>query len=225
MFELLLAAFGTSLVTGMRHATDPDHVVAVTTIVSRERSIWRAAGVGALWGLGHSVTILLVGGLLIGLRVTMTPRVGLSLELAVAGMLITLGILNLVGTRAPATAQDADAPHAHRARTLPPFAVGTVHGLAGSAAATLFVTGMIADAWWAMAVLMVFSVATVLGMTLVTFALALPAAYAAASMARLQRGLRLASGLASVAFGVYLAHQIGFVDGLFTSATPSWNAH
>ena len=221
MLELLLAAFGTSLVSGMRHATDPDHDVAVTTIVSRERSLWSATGVGVLWGLGHSITILLVGGLLIALRVTLTPRIGLSLELGVAGMLITLGILNLLGARGPRAGE----AHARRVGTLPPFVVGTVHGLAGSAAATLFVTGMIADPWWAMAVLLVFCAATVIGMATVTFALALPSAYAASRMARLQQGLRLASGLASVAFGVYLAHQIGFVDGLFTSATPSWNAH
>ena len=219
MLELLLAAFGASLVTGMRHATDPDHVVAVTTIVSRERSVWRAMGVGVLWGLGHSATILLVGGLLIALRVTVTPRIGLSLELAVAGMLITLGVMNLVGAR---SAQQA---HTHASTTLPSFVVGSVHGLAGSAAATIFVTGLIADPWWAMAVLGTFCAATVLGMTTVTFALALPSAFAAARMARLQHGLRLASGVASVAFGVYLAHQIGFVDGLFTTSAPSWNAH
>src|SRR5687768_6286348 len=118
MLELLLAAFGASLVTGMRHATDPDHVVAVTTIVTRERSVWRATGVGVLWGLGHSATILLVGGLLIALRVTVTPRLGLSLELAVAGMLITLGVLNLVGARGVRGAGATDA-HAHRGATLP----------------------------------------------------------------------------------------------------------
>lgn len=220
MLELLLAAFGASLVSGMRHATDPDHVVAVTTIVTRERSVWGATGVGVLWGLGHSATILLVGGLLIALRVTLTPRIGLSLELAVAGMLITLGVLNLVGTRGARTAT----PHTHATSTLPPFLVGSVHGLAGSAAATLFVTGMIADPWWAMAVLVVFCVATVLGMTTVTLALALPSAFAAARMSRLQGGLRVASGFASVAFGVYLAHRIGFVDGLFLSSAPGWNA-
>ena len=222
MFDLLLAAFGTSLLAGMRHATDPDHVVAVTTIVARERSAWRAARVGAMWGLGHTLTILLVGALLVGLELTISPRLGLSMEFAVAAMLVMLGVLNLVGTRLPHT-HDGGAPRAAR-RTLPPFVVGTVHGLAGSAAATLFVTSLIPDARWAMAVLLVFGVATILGMMIVTMLLALPSAYAAARLGRLQHGVRVASGIASIGFGLWLAHRIGVHDGLFT-ATPHWTAH
>src|SRR5688572_26527423 len=61
----LLLTFITSLMLGMRHATDPDHIVAVTTIVTRERSVLKAAGIGAVWGLGHTITLLLVGGAII----------------------------------------------------------------------------------------------------------------------------------------------------------------
>lgn len=228
MLHLLLAAFGTSLLAGMRHATDPDHIVAVTTIVARERSVWRAARVGAMWGLGHTITIVAIGTLLVALELTITPRVGLSMEFAVAAMLVTLGVLNLAGTRLPharphAVDDEAGAPPASR-RTLPPFVVGTVHGLAGSAAATLFVTTLIPEPRWAIAVLVVFGVATILGMMLVTFLLALPSAFAAARLGRLQHGLRVASGIASIGFGLWLAHEIGFRDGLFT-ATPTWSAH
>lgn len=226
MLDLLLAAFGTSLLTGMRHATDPDHVVAVTTIVARERSVLKAAGVGALWGLGHTATILVVGACIVGLRLTISPRLGLSMELVVAAMLVTLGVLNLLGARAPRAhvhGTPASKPAAP-ARTLPPFVVGTVHGLAGSAAATLFVTSLIPDPLWAMAALLVFGLATVVGMTLVTTLLALPAAYAAPRLATLQRGLRIASGVASIGFGIWLGHQIGFEDGLFTGS-PRWDAH
>ena len=95
MAELLtLAGFGFLL--GMRHATDPDHVVAVTTIVSQQRSLARAARTGVLWGLGHTATIILVGGAIVLLKVRLSgipPRVGLSLELAVAVMLIVLGLI------------------------------------------------------------------------------------------------------------------------------------
>ncbi len=82
---------------GMRHATDPDHVVAVTTIVSRERSMFHAAIIGALWGLGHTLTILLVGSAMILFKLTIPPRIGLGMELSVGCMLILLGILNLTG--------------------------------------------------------------------------------------------------------------------------------
>ena len=82
---------------GMRHATDADHVIAVTTIVSRQRKIHSAALIGILWGLGHTLTIMLVGGAMIIFSVEISPRLGLSLELGVALMLIILGLLNLKG--------------------------------------------------------------------------------------------------------------------------------
>src|SRR5215510_9066214 len=82
---------------GMRHATDADHVVAVTTIVSRERSVRSAALVGILWGLGHTLTIFLVGSLIILFGVVIPPRLGLTMELSVGLMLILLGVLNLSG--------------------------------------------------------------------------------------------------------------------------------
>src|SRR5271169_5971401 len=92
-----LAAMVLGLFLGMRHATDPDHVVAVTTIVSRERTLVHAAIVGALWGLGHTFTIVAVGSAIILLKLTIPPTLGLTMELAVAVMLILLGALNLTG--------------------------------------------------------------------------------------------------------------------------------
>src|SRR5262245_37101686 len=85
------------LLLGMRHATDPDHVVAVATIVSRQQSTSGAALIGSLWGVGHTVTITLVGGLIILFDVVIPPRVGLAMEFSVGLMLILLGILNLTG--------------------------------------------------------------------------------------------------------------------------------
>src|SRR5215510_3228092 len=82
---------------GMRHATDADQVVAVTTIVSRERSIRSAALIGVLWGLGHTITIFLVGSLIILFGIVIPPRLGLTMELSVGLMLILLGVLNLSG--------------------------------------------------------------------------------------------------------------------------------
>lgn len=82
---------------GMRHATDPDHVIAVSTIVSRERSLSKAGLIGALWGLGHTITIVLVGAAIILFNLVIPPRVGLTMEFAVGLMLILLGLLNLTG--------------------------------------------------------------------------------------------------------------------------------
>src|SRR5437016_1934851 len=85
---------------GMRHATDPDHIVAVTTIVSRERSVIKAAWIGAVWGIGLTITLLVVGGAMIAFKVAFDARLGLSLEMSVAIMLIVLGLLNLFDVRA-----------------------------------------------------------------------------------------------------------------------------
>jgi high-affinity nickel-transport protein len=93
----LLAVCLLGFFLGMRHATDADHVIAVTTIVSRQRSTGGAALIGALWGVGHTLTILVVGAGIILLGWVIPPRVGLSLELSVGVMLIVLGFMNLTG--------------------------------------------------------------------------------------------------------------------------------
>jgi high-affinity nickel-transport protein len=81
---------------GMRHATDPDHVIAVTTIVSRERKISKAAWIGVFWGAGHTLTILVVGAAIILFGLVIPPRLGLSMELSVGLMLILLGAMNVI---------------------------------------------------------------------------------------------------------------------------------
>jgi high-affinity nickel permease len=93
----LLSIIALGFFLGMRHATDPDHVIAVTTIVSRQQSIRHAALIGILWGVGHTITILAVGSAIILFGVVIPPRLGLSMELSVGLMLILLGILNLSG--------------------------------------------------------------------------------------------------------------------------------
>ena len=208
----LFLTFITSLMLGMRHATDPDHIVAVTTIVSRERSVARAAGIGAVWGLGHTITLLVVGGAIIAFKIAFNARLGLSLELAVAVMLIVLGLLNLFDARSSTRGLS----------TSRPFFVGIVHGLAGSAAAALLIVPLIDDPRWAALYLLTFGFGTVVGMALITLTIALPSSFATARMPSLQRSLRLASGAVSLVFGIYLAHKIGFGDGLFT-ADPRWS--
>ncbi|HEY7503931.1 MAG TPA: hypothetical protein VH700_07510 [Gemmatimonadales bacterium] len=91
----LLAVMALGLFLGMRHAADPDHVIAVTTIVSRHASAGRAAVIGLLWGVGHTLTIMVVGVGIVLLGWVIPPRVGLSLELSVGLMLIVLGVVNL----------------------------------------------------------------------------------------------------------------------------------
>lgn len=252
---------------GMRHATDADHVIAVTTIVSRQRSIRAAALIGSVWGVGHMLTILTVGGAIILFSIVIPERVGLVMELGAGFMLVTLGIMNLTGLRQwardrrrPAGSQ-AGGQHSHPHRhgdyvhdhihghsgtdhghaadqtsqarldrrlgglglyqAVRPLIVGVVHGLAGSAAVALLVLTTLRDPLWAIVYLLLFGLGTIVGMMLITVAIAAPFAYAIARFEGMSRHLRLATGVLSLAFGLFLVHQVGFIDGLFTPY-PRW---
>jgi high-affinity nickel-transport protein len=252
-------------VLGMRHATDPDHVIAVTTIVARQRKAASAAWIGALWGLGHTLTILAVGGGIILFRWVIPPRIGLSMEFSVGLMLILLGVMNLTGIwRVIANRKTAangrpmhshphshgdfvhDHPHGHGSgghphdpdrtpvgwldrrlggvgayRWVRPLLIGIVHGLAGSAAVALLVLASIADPTWAVFYLLIFGLGTIAGMILITVVIAVPFAWGSARSVRVGEMLRISSGVLSLAFGLFLAWQIGVVHGLF-GGQPTW---
>lgn len=263
----LLAVLALGFFLGMRHATDPDHVIAVTTIVARHRTARGAALIGAVWGVGHTLTILVVGGGIILFSWVIPGRLGLSMELAVGVMLIVLGIANLrdvlrLVRRSAATAPEAASgqlhshphshgdyvhshahghepeSHPHQPEQTPvgwldrhfgglglyqlvrPLVVGVVHGLAGSAAVALLVLATISNPKWAVLYLLIFGIGTIVGMMLITVAIALPFALSP-RQSRFAGRLRLASGLVSVAFGLLLTYQIGIVHGLFTGH-PHW---
>src|SRR5512147_795024 len=110
----LLSIIAIGFFLGMRHATDPDHVIAVSTIVSHQRKTARAALIGAFWGLGHTVTILVVGSAIILFNLVIPARVGLAMELSVGFMLIVLGIWNLASfMRSVPVATDHPVIHSH----------------------------------------------------------------------------------------------------------------
>jgi len=224
---------------GMRHATDPDHVIAVTTIVTRQRGVAKAGIIGALWGMGHTFTIFVVGAAIILFKVAIPPRVGLSMEFAVGLMLILLGVLNLTGILR--RLQQEFTPSADIApsgggrferalremglyNALRPLVVGIVHGLAGSAAVALVVMAAISDPWWAIAYLFLFGLGTIAGMMVMTTILALPIGYTGRRFSGWNHAMTFASGLLSVGFGLFLSYQIAIAGGLF-SASPQWTPH
>jgi high-affinity nickel-transport protein len=197
-------------VLGMRHATDADHVVAVATIVTRQRRLFGAALTGLAWGVGHTLTIVAVGASIILFNVVIPEWVSVRMELSVGVMLIALGIVNVAaflrdGHVEPALASLDRRLGAFRAYALArPLVIGIVHGLAGSAAVALLVLATIHEPRWAMAYLVVFGIGTIAGMMLITTGLASAIRYAGHRSAALGRHLGLASGLASMAFGLWL---------------------
>ena len=229
---------GLGLLLGMRHSTDPDHVVAVSTIVSKQRSIRQAGLIGTIWGLGHTLTIFAVGSMIILFGVVIPPRLGLSMEFSVALMLILLGLLNLTGVMQRVTSyltRNRKPLTISRAETLldrsigrfgvyqcvRPLVIGIVHGLAGSAAVALLVLSTIHSPVWATVYLLIFGAGTMAGMMCMTAVMALPLAYAGSRFSSVSRVFSVASGVVSVCFGFFLVYQLGFLGGLFTSH-PQW---
>jgi hypothetical protein len=215
LFSVLM--FG--MVLGLHHALDADHVIAVSTISSREKSLRAALRLAAFWGVGHALTVLLVGGSIILFGAVVPPRLGLGLEFAVALMLMALGVANLTGgldrLHRAAHEHAATAARARRNGVLRPLGVGVVHGLAGSAAVALLVLASVKDPALACVGLGVFVVGTLLGMVLLSALFAATVALAARRLERVRLGFVRAAGALSFAFGLFLAVRIGFVDGLF----------
>jgi len=238
----LLFVIGLGLILGIRHSTDADHVVAISTIVSKQGGIRNATLIGSVWGLGHTITIFIVGSLIILFGVEIPPRLGLSMEFSVALMLILLGVLNLTGVMqkvtayfTPASAKRAAGEAADLERSastnpmrrlgvyqcLRPLVIGLVHGLAGSAAVALLVLSTIHNPVWASVYLLIFGAGTMIGMMCMTTAIALPFTYAGTRFRKLGQYMGVASGMVSVCFGSFLVYQLGFLGGLFTSH-PHW---
>jgi ABC-type nickel/cobalt efflux system permease component RcnA len=234
MNEALTATLALGFGLGLKHALDADHVVAVSTIVGRERSVWGAALLGAIWGIGHTTSLFLAAVAVVALRFTISPVVASSMELCVGVMLMFLGadLLRRVlrgELRAHSHAHEHDgtvhvhlhvhahpAPaghHWHHGRGVRPFCVGIVHGLAGSAALTLFVLGTISSPAAALLSVLLFGAGTIAGMLLVSTVLSLPLALAA-RLPELIHRIQLAAGVGSFAFGVFYTWQVAVGDGL-----------
>ena len=202
----ILPALTFGLLLGLRHATDADHIAAVGTMASSSREWWRSALVGAWWGLGHSASVLLVGGALVLLRSPMPVRVALALEFGVALMLIGLGVVALMRRRAP-----------ERSSAVKPLLVGIVHGLAGSAVLALLLIGSTDSALTAALYLLCFCAGTIAGMAVMSALFALPSRLDPERALTLHSGVRVVAGVASVAIGLALAHRVGVVEGLFAA--------
>lgn len=208
--------FGFAL--GMKHALETDHLVAVSTIVSEQGSLVRSALVGTFWGLGHTSSLFLAALLVIVLRVRIPERVAMGLEFTVALMLIALGLQAVRGWlthRGAPTALPAGTavPMSRVGRR--PYLVGLVHGMAGSAALMLLVLTTIPGPWMALLYVLLFGFGSVGGMLLMSVLLSLPLRFTARRLGGMVGHVRLAAGLASAAFGLFLAWQIGYVEGLF----------
>jgi sulfite exporter TauE/SafE len=191
----LYAAFSLGLILGVKHALDADHLIAVSTIVSEHKNLKWASLIGAFWGLGHTATLFVVGVLVIGLRLTIPPRLALGLEFLVAVMLVALGVNILwrsfrsekihlhAHNHSPEThahfhihgEREETHIHPHPFKSMrKPFFVGMVHGLAGSAALMLLVLTTIPSPMAGLFYIVIFGFGSVGSMLVLSSLIGLP---------------------------------------------------
>jgi hypothetical protein len=192
------------LAQGMRHALEPDHVTAVSTLVAGQRSPRRIVSFAAIWGLGHALTLLVVGGALALFRAQMPLAVADVFELVVAFMLVALGVRALARARRPEAAHthgthDGSA-HTHDHARAQPLGVGIVHGLAGSGALAALATASFASRSAGVLFIAVYGLGAAAGMALLAAAAVFPMARLVQT-ARARTVMLVAAGLFSVAFG------------------------
>ncbi len=161
---------------GMRHALEPDHLVAICTLVRPgDRMARRGAALGALWGVGHTVALLIVTGVLGALHAHLPPGLARLFELAVAVMLVALGVRAVRRAVRDRRPMDSDPPHPSlRGLGWRPFAVGVVHGLAGSGALAVLTIAALPSTSQRLLYTCVFGAGSVLGMSLLSTAASLP---------------------------------------------------
>ena len=231
----MLAVLGIGLVFGLKHATEVDHVVAVSTIVSQHRNVFHSALVGALWGLGHTASLLVIGAVVLSLRVAIPESVSGWLELGVAIMIVCLGISALrralrksgevhvhkhshdglshthvhfheKETRhEPAT----HSQHSHIVSHLgwKPVLIGMMHGLAGSGALTLLVLTQISSSWIGFLYVATFGFGSIVGMLLMSGLIGLPFALASRKLTHVHQWIQTLAAVLSICFGIWYAYE------------------
>lgn len=232
----LFAVLGIGLVFGLKHATEVDHVVAITTIVSRHKNVFRSAIVGALWGAGHTASLLLIGIIVLTLRVAIPERVSGWLEFGVALMIVGLGVSAL--WRATRKNREIHVHqhshdglshthvhfHEHENKHNPssrtahshavsrvgwkPVLVGMMHGLAGSGALTLLVLTQISSSLLGLLYVVTFGFGSIVGMLLMSGLIGLPFAFTSGKFTHLHQGLQTLAAVLSICFGVWYAFRV-----------------
>lgn len=238
-----LAVLGIGLVFGLKHATEVDHVVAVSTIVSQHKNVLHSALVGALWGAGHSASLLLIAAIVLTLRVAIPETVSGWLELGVAIMIIGLGISALrralqkntevhvhqhshnglshthVHFHENETRHEpaAHSQHSHAVSRLgwKPVLIGMMHGLAGSGALTLLVLTQISSSSVGFLYVATFGVGSIAGMLLMSGLIGLPFALTSRKLTHAHQKLQTVAAVLSICFGIWYAYNAGPLAGLF----------
>src|SRR3954469_25259333 len=219
LFSVLAIGF----LLGIKHAIEPDHVIAVSTIASKSRKLWDASLAGVFWGIGHTATLFTIGIILILMKDDISHKWSMSLEFLVGIMLVYLGITSFLSSRKNKQhAHLQNKQHAHlqeehsendqlNKRELSYFKslfIGFVHGLAGSAAMVLLTMSAVDSLWQGSLYILIFGVGTTIGMLVFTTILGIPFVLSKKRFT-LSRSLIMVTATISVLFGIYYMYNLG----------------
>lgn len=216
---------------GIKHSLEPDHVITVSTIVSRTKKLWSSCVVGIFWGIGHTVTLFVVGMIFIFMKKEIPIELALTMEFAVGVLLVYLGMTSFLFPERKNVDchshehdgnkhkhyhyQNIDHKHSHKEMThLKSVFIGLVHGLSGSAAMILLTMSTVKNYWEASIYIIIFGIGTVIGMMLCTLLIGIPFAVSSNNR-RVNLVFTRIAGIISTVFGVYYMLDLGINEGLF----------
>ncbi len=231
------AILGFGFLLGLKHATEADHLAAVSTIVTERKSLFSSALIGGVWGLGHTISLFIAGIFVLLLNFQISKQTERTLEFCVGIMLFLLGV-NVIRKLAqgghlhfhahehgghkhvhPHIHEKAgEEAHTHHGFSFSPRAlvIGMVHGLAGSAALMLLVIPTIESRAVSLLYIIIFGVGSIGGMMLMSFLVGLPFSLTAKKFNRLNHLLQGVAGLVSIALGLFIIYEKGITEGLFS---------
>ncbi|WP_338453134.1 sulfite exporter TauE/SafE family protein [Niallia oryzisoli] len=215
----LISVLAIGFLLGIKHAVEPDHVIAVSTIASQSKKLWQASLAGVFWGIGHTATLFIIGIVLIMLNNDIPEKWSLSLEFLVGIMLVYLGVASMLSIRKKREFDkqqiELHNPPIKKTTYYKSVFIGFVHGLAGSAAMVILTMSTVKSVWEGALYIIVFGVGTVIGMLLFTTIIGVPFILNMKSKVT-SRALIFATGAISTIFGFYYMYNLGFNDGLFS---------
>jgi ABC-type nickel/cobalt efflux system permease component RcnA len=228
-----LSILALGFVLGIKHAIEPDHVIAVSTIASQSKKLLKSTLAGVFWGIGHTATLFIIGVILILMKGEIPEKWAMSLEFLVGIMLVYLGLTTILSFKNVHIHQHAhdgnehkhlhshshngQHQHNHQHRNvsyLKSLFIGLVHGLAGSGAMVLLTMSTVKSVWEAAVYILIFGAGTILGMLFFTTLIGIPFVFSAKKRV-LNQALTRLTGVISIAFGVYYMYNLAVTEGLY----------
>ena len=229
----LLSVLGLGFLLGIKHALEPDHVIAVSTIASQSKKLSRSSLAGVFWGIGHTVTLFIVGIVLILMKVHIPDKWAMSLEFLVGIMLVYFGIAAIGSIKnihvhkqehTGSLHKHVDSynyigshDHVHQRKKnsyAKSMFMGLIHGLAGSAAMILLTMSTVNSVFMGAIYILIFGAGTVVGMLFFTTIIGIPFVLSTKNIG-INRALTQVTGVISTVFGVYYMYNLGVTEGLF----------